>query len=64
MTQKEYLEILFHDCGFTPAQRRAWLNAEFGTVDIDALTPGERSRIIEDFKERRRSQSGIPERSV
>ncbi len=53
MTQNEYIEILFHDCGFTPTQRRAWLNAEFGTTDLDALTVAQRSGIIKDFIGRR-----------
>lgn len=56
MTQAEYIEILFADCGFTPTQRRVWLKAEFGTSDIDALTSSQKHQVIEDFKDRRKPE--------
>ncbi len=51
MTQAEYIQILFQDCGYeTAAQRRGWLQLRFGKQHADELTSGQRSAAIEYLK--------------
>jgi hypothetical protein len=38
---------LFHDCGFDGADRRAWLQREYGRLYVDELADAERHEIIE-----------------
>ena len=58
MTQVEYITLLFQECGFdTTVQRAAFLHREFGDhyekpiTYADALTPSDRSRLIEILKD-------------
>jgi hypothetical protein len=50
MSQEEYIEILFADCGFTIPQRRAWLRTEYGRAYADELDWRTKSRLIERLK--------------
>lgn len=50
MSQEEYIEILFADCGFTGTQKRAWLRAEYGKAYPDELPWSTKSKIIERLK--------------
>ena len=50
MTQVEYIEILFGDCGFDGPQRRAWLRAEYGRAYADELPPAHKHQVIERLK--------------
>jgi hypothetical protein len=38
---------LFHDCGFDDADRRAWLQREYGRPHADELTDAEWREILE-----------------
>jgi hypothetical protein len=54
MTQDEFLDILFIDCGFTPAQKRDFLGLRFsGRRYADELSVAEKSRLIDDLMERK-----------
>lgn len=54
MTQVEYVDILFIDCGFTPSQKRDFLGLRFnGRRYADELTPAELHKLIGDLKERK-----------
>lgn len=52
LTRKQavYIDILFDDCGFSPTQKRAKLEADFGVRWIDELTLPEASKLIEELK--------------
>jgi hypothetical protein len=52
MTQIEYIQMLFHDCGYdTASQRKGWLHKRFGKEFADELWADERSRAIEMLKD-------------
>ena len=53
MTQDEYIEILFRQCGYdTHNMKKAFLSAELGrkVSYTDELTPGDKSKIIDELK--------------
>lgn len=52
--QTEYLSTLFVDCGFTRAQRKAWLRKRFPGhehVFLDELTTAEAHQAIDELKD-------------
>lgn len=55
MTQTEYLLILFNDAGFSIAQRKAMIKADFGKESLDELTNGQRSVLISQLKNQKPS---------
>jgi hypothetical protein len=58
MTQVEYIEILFSDCGYdTVAQRKGWLQKRFGKSFADELDSNQRSIAITDLKDEKASRS-------
>jgi hypothetical protein len=60
MTQNEYLEILFNDCGIdTRAKRNGFLTLRAGREIkyLDDLQPHEKSLIIGELKDRKAADS-------
>lgn len=50
LSQDEYIEILFIDCGFSGSQKRAWLLAEYGVKYTDELAVYRKHLLIERLK--------------
>ena len=58
MTQAEYIEILFADCGYdTVSQRKGWLQKRFGKSFADELDSNQRSIAITDLKDEKAYRS-------
>jgi hypothetical protein len=51
--QVDYLVSLFVDCGFTLAERKAFLARRFGTDQVDDLTKNQASTAITELKEQK-----------
>lgn len=49
--QREYIEVLFIDCGFDSARSRESFLSEFGVRYSDELTIAQASKVIEELKE-------------